>query len=239
MLKVENLVTSYGLIKALRNVSLEAEKGKLTCILGPNGAGKSTLLFTIAGILKSDKGSINFLNTDISKMKAPEIVKEGLVLVPENRLVFPHLSVQENLLAGAYSRFNRKNEVDQDIESMYRRFPILKERYSQEAGTLSGGEQQMLAVARALMARPKLLLMDEPSVGLAPKIVNTIFEIIKALSEEGISIVLVEQNAVKASAIADHIYLLDQGEITFSGTPDQIEDNDIIKRAYLGDISES
>ena len=239
MLKVEDLVTSYGLIKALRNVSLEAEKGKLTCILGPNGAGKSTLLFTIAGILKSDKGSINFLNTDISKMKAPEIVKEGLVLVPENRLVFPHLSVQENLLAGAYSRFNRKNEVDQDIESMYRRFPILKERYSQEAGTLSGGEQQMLAVARALMARPKLLLMDEPSVGLAPKIVNTIFEIIKALSEEGISIVLVEQNAVKASAIADHIYLLDQGEITFSGTPDQIEDNDIIKRAYLGDISES
>ena len=239
MLKVEDLVTSYGLIKALRNVSLEAEKGKLTCILGPNGAGKSTLLFTIAGILKGDKGSINFLNKDISKMKAPEIVKEGLVLVPENRLVFPHLSVQENLLAGAYSRFNRKNEVDQDIESMYRRFPILKERYSQEAGTLSGGEQQMLAVARALMARPKLLLMDEPSVGLAPKIVNTIFEIIKALSEEGISIVLVEQNAVKASAIADHIYLLDQGEITFSGTPDQIEDNDIIKRAYLGDISES
>ena len=239
MLKVEDLVTSYGLIKALRNVSLEAEKGKLTCILGPNGAGKSTLLFTIAGILKSDKGSINFLNKDISKMKAPEIVKEGLVLVPENRLVFPHLSVQENLLAGAYSRFNRKNEVDQDIESMYRRFPILKERYSQEAGTLSGGEQQMLAVARALMARPKLLLMDEPSVGLAPKIVNTIFEIIKALSEEGISIVLVEQNAVKASAIADHIYLLDQGEITFSGTPDQPEDNDIIKRAYLGDISES
>ena len=239
MLKVEDLVTSYGLIKALRNVSLEAKKGKLTCILGPNGAGKSTLLFTIAGILKSDKGSINFLNTDISKMKAPEIVKEGLVLVPENRLVFPHLSVQENLLAGAYSRFNRKNEVDQDIESMYIRFPILKERYSQEAGTLSGGEQQMLAVARALMARPKLLLMDEPSVGLAPKIVNTIFEIIKSLSEEGISIVLVEQNAVKASAIADHIYLLDQGEITFSGTPDQIEDNDIIKRAYLGDISES
>ena len=239
MLKVEDLVTSYGLIKALRNVSLEAEKGKLTCILGPNGAGKSTLLFTIAGILKGDKGSINFLNKDISKMKAPEIVKEGLVLVPENRLVFPHLSVQENLLAGAYSRFNRKNEIDQDIESMYRRFPILKERYSQEAGTLSGGEQQMLAVARALMARPKLLLMDEPSVGLAPKIVNTIFEIIKALSEEGISIVLVEQNAVKASAIADHIYLLDQGEITFSGTPDQIEDNDIIKRAYLGDISES
>ena len=239
MLKVDGLVTSYGLIKALRNVSLEAEKGKLTCILGPNGAGKSTLLFTIAGILKSDKGSIKFLSKEISKMKTPDIVKEGLVLVPENRLVFPHLSVRENLLAGAYSRFNKKSEVDDDVEAVYRRFPILKERYLQEAGTLSGGEQQMLAVARALMARPKLLLMDEPSVGLAPKIVNTIFEIIKTLSEEGISIVLVEQNAVKASAIADHIYLLDQGEITFSGTPDQIEDNDIIKRAYLGDISES
>jgi branched-chain amino acid transport system ATP-binding protein len=239
MLSVNDLVTSYGLIKALRNVSLEAEKGKLTCILGPNGAGKSTLLFTIAGILKSDNGSIKFLSKEISKMGTPNIVKEGLVLVPENRLVFPHLTVRENLLTGAYSRFNKKIEIAEDVEAMYRRFPILKERYLQESGTLSGGEQQMLAVARALMARPKLLLMDEPSVGLAPKIVNTIFEIIKALSEEGISIVLVEQNAVKASAIADHIYLLDQGEITFSGTPDQIEDNDIIKRAYLGDISES
>tara|TARA_B100000287_G_C20673962_1_gene794517 strand:+ start:3516 stop:4235 length:720 start_codon:yes stop_codon:yes gene_type:complete len=239
MLKVDDLVTSYGLIKALRNVSLEAEKGKLTCILGPNGAGKSTLLFTIAGILKSDRGSIQFLGRQISKMKTSEIVKEGLVLVPENRLVFPHLSVRENLLAGAFSRFSRKDEVEEDVESVYQRFPILKERYLQEAGTLSGGEQQMLAVARALMARPKLLLMDEPSVGLAPKIVNTIFEIIKTLSEEGISIVLVEQNAVKASAIADHIYLLDQGEITFSGSPDEIEDNDIIKRAYLGDITES
>jgi branched-chain amino acid transport system ATP-binding protein len=223
MLSINNLETSYGLIKALKGVSLDAAEGEVTCILGPNGAGKTTLMFTLSGIIKPDAGSIDFFGTSLS------------ALVPENRLVFPLMSVRENLLAGAYTR-NRsdKDEVEADIEKMFARFPVLKERQEQNAGTLSGGEQQMLALARALMSRPKMLLLDEPSVGLAPVIVNEVFAIIKQLKEDGLSIVLVEQNVVKALEVADHFYLLDQGRVTFAGTPGEMENDDVIKRAYLG-----
>ena len=235
MLSVNNLVTSYGLIKALKGVSLEAKKGAVTCILGPNGAGKTTLMFTLAGILTPDTGTVNLLDQNLTGLGAPKILRKGLALVPENRLVFADLSVYENLLAGAFTQSRAMaTQVSDDIEKMYDRFPILKDRHDQPAGNLSGGEQQMLALARALMSRPSLLLMDEPSVGLSPIIVDEIFAIIKQLNEDGMSILLVEQNATKALQVADYFYLLDQGKVTFSGTPDQVKDDDIIKRAYLG-----
>jgi len=235
MLSVKNLVTSYGLIKALKGVSLEAKKGAVTCILGPNGAGKTTLMFTLAGILEPDEGVVSLLDQDLTGLGAPKILGKGLALVPENRLVFADLSVYENLLAGAFTQSRAMaSQVSEDIEKMYQRFPILKDRHDQPAGNLSGGEQQMLALARALMSRPSILLMDEPSVGLSPIIVDEIFAIIKQLNEDGMSILLVEQNATKALQVADYFYLLDQGKVTFSGTPDQLKDDDIIKRAYLG-----
>ena len=235
MLSVKNLVTSYGLIKALKGVSLEAKKGAVTCILGPNGAGKTTLIFTLAGILEPDEGAVSLLDQDLTGLGAPKILGKGLALVPENRLVFADLSVYENLLAGAFTQSRAMaSQVSEDIEKMYQRFPILKDRHDQPAGNLSGGEQQMLALARALMSRPSILLMDEPSVGLSPIIVDEIFAIIKQLNEDGMSILLVEQNATKALQVADYFYLLDQGKVTFSGTPDQLKDDDIIKRAYLG-----
>ena len=235
MLSVNNLVTSYGLIKALKGVSLEAKKGAVTCILGPNGAGKTTLMFTLAGILAPDAGTVSLLDQNLTGLGAPKILRKGLALVPENRLVFPDLSVYENLLAGAFTQSRAMAaQVSDDIDKMYDRFPILKARHDQPAGNLSGGEQQMLALARALMSRPSILLMDEPSVGLSPLIVDEIFAIIKQLNEDGMSILLVEQNATKALQVADYFYLLDQGKVTFSGTPDQLKDDDIIKRAYLG-----
>ena len=236
ILEVEGLETSYDMIKALKGVSLSASSGKLPCILGPNGAGKSTLLFTLAGILNSDRGKVIFDGEDITSKKTNELVKNGLALVPENRLIFPHLTVKENLFAGAYSRLAKELEkVEQDIYAMYARFTVLKERSSKLGGTMSGGEQQMLAVARALMSKPKLLLMDEPSVGLAPMIVNEIFSIIKQLNAEGISILLVEQNASKALEIGDYFYLLDQGKQIFGGSREAILKENIIKKAYLGE----
>ncbi len=235
MLVVRDLTTSYGLIKALKSVSLEAEDGRVTCILGPNGAGKTTLMFTIAGILNPDSGSVQLQGNELAGVGAPKVLRSGLALIPENRLVFPELTVRENLLAGAYSRHkSEQGQVMQDIEAMYKRFPLLEQRDSQNAGTLSGGEQQMLAVARALISKPKMLLMDEPSVGLAPKIVDEIFAIIREVNQEGMPIVLVEQNAVKALEVADHFYLLDQGKVAFDGTPGEMENDDVIKRAYLG-----
>ena len=234
MLEITNLSTSYGLIKALDGVSLSAQRGSVTCILGPNGAGKTTLMFSIAGILRANAGSIKANGVELAGLDAPGVLKNGVSLVPENRLVFPLMSVRENLQAGAYLR-SAKGEIAEDIEKMYARFPVLGERAEQNAGTLSGGEQQMLAVARALMSRPKILLMDEPSVGLAPLIVDEIFSIIGQLNSDGISIVLVEQNVVKALQVADHFYLLDQGKVAFSGTPGEMENDDVIKRAYLGD----
>lgn len=234
MLEVSDVHTSYGQIQALRGVSLTAEEGKLTCLLGPNGAGKTTLMFTIAGILRARQGSIKLADKELVNLKPHQIVSAGIGLVPENRLVFPDMPVRENLVAGAYLRLSDRAEVDRDIEAMMERFPRLRERATQNAGTLSGGEQQMLAVARALMGRPKILLMDEPSLGLAPMIVEEIFTIIGELRKEGRTIFLVEQNAHMALQYADRFYLLEQGQVTFEGTPGELEQDEVIRRAYLG-----
>jgi len=235
MLQINNICTNYGAIEALRGVNLEANDGEITCLLGPNGAGKSTLMMTIMGILSPREGTINFNGADIVNASSGEIIDKGIALVPENRLVFPEMNVRDNLLAGAYSRLAKeKSKCLADIDEMYRRFPKLKEREKQLAGTLSGGEQQMLAVARALMSKPKLLLMDEPSLGLAPIIVEEIFQIIRDLHSDGTSILLVEQNAHMALQVADRFCLLEQGRVTFTGEPGQLEENELIKRAYLG-----
>ena len=231
MLKVSHLVTAYGKIEALRGVSLEVARGSITCLLGPNGAGKTTLMMTIAGILKPRSGSIRFSENEIAALPPHAIVARGIALVPENRLVFPSMTVLENLHAGAYQR---KNDFEEDIERIFGRFPRLKERAAQLAGTLSGGEQQMLAVARALMSRPKLLLMDEPSLGLAPLVVEEIFAIIGELHRDGATIFLVEQNAHMALKVAQRFYLMEQGRVTFSGDPGSLAEDEVIKRAYLG-----
>jgi branched-chain amino acid transport system ATP-binding protein len=233
MLQIEGLATAYGKIEALKGVSLEAKAAEVTCLLGPNGAGKTTLMMTLAGILRPQRGSIRLDGEELVGRKPAEIVARGMALVPENRLVFPALTVRENLLAGAFRRRDRSGIRD-DIERMFVRFPRLKERIGQLAGTLSGGEQQMLAVARALMSRPRLLLMDEPSVGLAPLVVAEIFSIIRQLHAEGTSIFLVEQNAHMALQVAQHFYLVEQGRVSFSGTPGQLAEDDVVQRAYLG-----
>ena len=235
MLEVNGIAAAYGNIEALRGVDLSVEEGGITCLLGPNGAGKTTLMMTIAGILKPRRGSISFLDRNITGMAPSGVVRRGIALVPENRLVFPDMNVHENLIAGAYLRLGKsKAEVQRDIEHVFARFPRLQERSRQMAGTLSGGEQQMLAVARALMARPKLLMMDEPSLGLAPLIVEEIFRIIGDLRADGATIFLVEQNAHMALQVADHFYLLEQGQVTFSGKPGQLSEHEVIQRAYLG-----
>ena len=233
LLEVRDLVTAYGKIEALKGVSLEVAQGSITCLLGPNGAGKTTLMMSVAGILKPRGGSILFDGENIAGGAPHAIVSRGIALVPENRLVFPKMTVVENLQAGAYQRRDRQ-AVAQDVEKMFGRFPRLKERAAQEAGTLSGGEQQMLAVARALMSRPKLLLMDEPSLGLAPLVVGEIFRIVTELNREGVSIFLVEQNAHMALKVAQHFYLIEQGRISFSGTPGALAEDEVIRRAYLG-----
>jgi branched-chain amino acid transport system ATP-binding protein len=233
MLKVTDLVTAYGKIEALKGVSLQVEDGRITCLLGPNGAGKTTLMMSIAGILKPRRGSIRLGDDELVGLPPARIVGRGIALVPENRLVFPQMSVRENLLAGAYQRRD-KAEIDADIDRMYARFPRLKERREQLAGTLSGGEQQMLAVARALMSRPRVLLMDEPSLGLAPLIVAEIFDIVGQLNRDGTTIFLVEQNAHMALKVAHRFFLMEQGRVTFEGTPGQLAEDEVIQRAYLG-----
>ena len=214
-------------------MSLQAKAGEVTCLLGPNGAGKSTLMLTLSGILKPQRGSVKFEGEELIGKTPSQIVERGMALVPENRLVFPALSVRENLLAGAYKRRDAAG-IKNDVEAMFVRFPRLKERIEQLAGTLSDGEQQMLAVARALMSRPRLLLMDEPSVGLAPLVVAEIFAIIRQLHQEGVSLFVVEQNAHMALKVAQHFYLMEQGRVSFSGTPGELADDDVIQRAYLG-----
>ena len=233
MLEISDLETSYGKIQALKGVTLSAKAGAVTCLLGPNGAGKTTLMLSIAGILRPMRGSIKFDGAELVGRSPAEMVERGLALVPENRLVFPALTVRENLMAGAYRRRD-KVAIHADIDKMFDRFPRLKERIEQTAGTLSGGEQQMLAVARGLMSRPRMLLMDEPSVGLAPLVVAEIFAIIRQLHQEGVSIFLVEQNAHMALKVAQHFYLMEQGRVSFSGTPGQLAEDDVIQRAYLG-----
>ena len=233
MLDVSDLVTTYGKIEALKGVSVRVESGRITCLLGPNGAGKTTLMMTIAGILSPRRGSIRLDGSELVGLSPARIVARGVALVPENRLVFPQMSVRENLLAGAYQRRD-KAEIAADIERMCNRFPRLRERYEQLAGTLSGGEQQMLAVARALMSRPRLLLMDEPSLGLAPLIVAEIFSILTELNRDGTTIFLVEQNAHMALKVAHQFFLMEQGRVTFTGTPGELAEDDVIQRAYLG-----
>jgi branched-chain amino acid transport system ATP-binding protein len=233
VLEVADIATAYGKIEALKGVSLSAGKGRITCLLGPNGAGKTTLMLTIAGILKPRRGSIRLDGEEIAGLSSARIVARGLALVPENRLVFPQMSVRENLEAGAFQRRDTAG-IAEDVERMYQRFPRLKERHAQPAGTLSGGEQQMLAVARALMSKPRLLLMDEPSLGLAPMVVEEVFRIVGDLNRDGVTIFLVEQNAHMALQVAHHFYLMEQGRVTFSGEPGKLAEDEVVQRAYLG-----
>ena len=233
LLEVKNLVVSYGAIKALRGISFSVEQGEGISLIGSNGAGKTTTLHSISNLIKKNSGSIFFEGTDITNLSADKIVKMGLIQVPEGRRVFANLSVKENLEMGAYLRKD-KEQIKKDMEWGYELFPRLKERLSQLAGTLSGGEQQMLAMARALMSKPKLLLLDEPSMGLAPILVDEIFEIIKKISSAGTTILLVEQNAYKALSIANRAYILETGEITKDGKASDLITDKAVISAYLG-----
>ena len=233
LLEVKNLVVSYGAIKALRGISFSVEQGEVISLIGSNGAGKTTTLHSISNLIKKNSGSIFFEGTDITNLSADKIVKMGLIQVPEGRRVFANLSVKEKLEMGAYLRKD-KEQIKKDMEWGYELFPRLKERLSQLAGTLSGGEQQMLAMARALMSKPKLLLLDEPSMGLAPILVDEIFEIIKKISSAGTTILLVEQNAYKALSIANRAYILETGEITKDGKASDLITDKAVISAYLG-----
>jgi len=234
MLQLDNVHASYGSIVALRGVSIKVKTGELVALVGVNGAGKSTLLSTIAGVVQPTAGNIAFENTPIIGHSPETIVRRGIALVPENRRIFAGLTVGENLRLGGAIRSN-KAEIQQDIDEMCTRFPILGERFKQPGGTLSGGEQQQLAIARALMSRPKLLMLDEPSLGLAPILVDGIFEVIARLRKTGVTILLVEQNAERALDIADRAYLLDTGRIEFAGTPDELRQQVDIVGAYFGE----
>ena len=233
MLKVKDLKVNYGGIEALKGISFDVEQGQIVTLIGANGAGKSTTLRAISGLVKTASGAINFLGRDIIPFNAQQVVAEGIAMVPEGRRVFDNLTVEENLKIGAYLRKN-KEEVEAAIVDIYQRFPRLKEREWQLAGTLSGGEQQMLAVGRAMMARPKLLMMDEPSLGLAPLVVKDIFAIIRDLKSEGITILLIEQNANAALRCADQAYVLETGSITMSGTGEALLADQRVRDAYLG-----
>ena len=233
MLKVENLVVSYGGIEALKGVSLEVPEGEIVTLIGANGAGKSTLLRSIIGLVKVASGEITYNDKKINGLNSQKIVQTGITLVPEGRRVFPNLSVLENLKIGAYMR-NDNEGIEKDINWVYELFPRLQERSWQMAGTLSGGEQQMLAVGRALMCRPKLLMMDEPSLGLAPLIIKDIFSIIREINRKGMTILLIEQNANMALKFADKAYVLETGNITMTGTGLELLENPEIAAAYLG-----
>lgn len=234
MINVNDLVVSYGGIEALKGVSIKVDRGEIVTLVGANGAGKSTLLRSIVGLVKPKNGTITYEGKNILGEKSQNIVTSGITLVPEGRRVFSNLTVLENIKLGAYARKDSK-EIQKDIEWVYKLFPRLKERSWQLAGTLSGGEQQMLAVGRALLSRPKLLMMDEPSLGLAPLIVKDIFNIIKQIREQGVTILLIEQNANVALKIADRGYVLETGRITIEGTGKALLENDDIKKAYLGE----
>ena len=233
MLKVKDLKVNYGGIEALKGISFDVEQGQIVTLIGANGAGKSTTLRAISGLVKTASGAINFLGRDIIPFNAQQVVAEGIAMVPEGRRVFDNLTVKENLKIGAYLRKD-KDEIESGIEDIYQRFPRLKEREWQLAGTLSGGEQQMLAVGRAMMARPKLLMMDEPSLGLAPLVVRDIFAIIRELKAEGITILLIEQNANAALRCADQAYVLETGRITMSGSGEALLADQRVRDAYLG-----
>lgn len=235
MLKVENIDVFYGNIQALREVSLEVNEGEIVTLIGANGAGKTTLLKTLSGLLKPKKGTIEYLENSIAGKAAQGIVKSGISQVPEGRRVFANMSVEENLDLGAYLRKDRDG-IKKDMERVYELFPRLFERKSQSAGTLSGGEQQMLAMGRAIMAKPKLLLLDEPSMGLAPLMVQTIFRIIKEINEAGTTILLVEQNAHMALSIAQRAYVIETGKVVLSGDAKELQESDEVRAAYLGGL---
>lgn len=231
MLKVTDLSVNYGHVEALRGVSIRVEKGQIVSIIGANGAGKSTLLRTISGLVKPLSGTVEFMGERLPD-KAHKIVAKGIVQVPEGRKTFSGLTIRDNLLVGGY--LFKGKELERDLEEQYKLFPILEERKNQFAGTLSGGEQQMLAVARGLMSRPKILLLDEPSMGLAPIIVNQIYELIARIRDSGITVLLVEQNARKALGICDFAYVLENGKINLSGTGEELLRSDEVRKAYLG-----
>lgn len=233
MLVVKDLNVHYGVIHALKDVSMEVHEGEIVSLIGANGAGKTTLLHAISALLKKTSGDILFLGNSLSKTGAKDVVKIGITQVPEGRHIFSGMSVYENLLMGAYLRKD-KDGIKEDLKAIYKRFPILEQRSSQDASTLSGGEQQMLAMGRALMAKPKILLLDEPSMGLAPILVKEIFSIIKDINEKGTTVLLVEQNAKMALSIADRGYVMETGKIVMSGTGGELIESPDIQKAYLG-----
>lgn len=233
MLKIDNLIVRYGMIEAIKGISFEVNDGEIVTLIGANGAGKTTTMHAISGLLKPYSGSIYLDDKDISKIPSHKIVSLGLSQCPEGRRVFSEQSVEDNLLLGAYTR-NDKEEIKKDLDNVYMLFPRLLERKKQLAGTLSGGEQQMLAMGRALMVKPKILLLDEPSMGLSPLLVKEIFDIIKNINKQGVTILLVEQNAKMALSIANRAYVLESGKITISGSGNDLLNSEDIKKAYLG-----
>ncbi len=234
MLNVEDIYVNYNAIRALKNVSCTVNEGEIVALIGANGAGKTTILNTISGIVPSVSGKLSFLGKDITKTPPHEIVKMGISQVPEGRRVFAKMSVQENLEMGSYTR-NDKQGIADDMEKIFQRFPRLAERKKQAAKTLSGGEQQMLAMGRALMSRPRLLLLDEPSMGLAPMLVEIIFQIIQEINQSGTTVMLVEQNANMALSIAHRAYVLETGEVVLQGNADELASNPEVRKAYLGE----
>ncbi|GEP25008.1 ABC transporter ATP-binding protein [Lentilactobacillus diolivorans] len=233
MLQVEKLVVNYGVINAVKGVSFNINQGEIVSLIGANGAGKTTILKTISGLLKPKSGKIVYENQEIQRQKAPKVVAEGISQVPEGRHIFPGLSVMENLQMGAFLIKDRQ-KVKQSFDEVFERFPILKQRKNQDAATLSGGEQQMLAMGRALMARPKLILLDEPSMGLAPIFINEIFDIIKEINNHGTTVLLIEQNAKKALSISDRGYVLSTGNVQLTGSGEELLANEEVQKAYLG-----
>lgn len=233
MLTITNLNVHYGVIHALKDVNLTVEAGQIVALIGANGAGKTTLLRTISGLIKASSGSVDYLGNEALKVSPQSLPAKGLVQVPEGRRIFAGLTVYENLLMGAYLRKDKAN-FSKDLQAIYERFPILEQRKHQDASTLSGGEQQMLAISRALMAKPKLLLLDEPSMGLAPLLVKEIFNIIKAINAEGTTILVVEQNAYQALKIANKAYVLENGSIVLSGTGEELLSSPEVQKVYLG-----
>ncbi len=234
MLEVNNLHVYYGMIHAIKDVSFEVNEGEIIALIGANGAGKTTILHTISGLIGARSGSIKFEGKETTKIPAHELVSMGMAQVPEGRRVFAQMSVYQNLKMGAYTRKD-KSELESTLEMVFKRFPRLQERLNQPAGTLSGGEQQMLAMGRALMSHPKIILMDEPSMGLSPILVNEIFDIIKSVNEAGTTVLLVEQNARKALMVADRAYVLETGRIVNSGDARELMNDDSIRKAYLGE----
>ena len=234
MLKISDLKVNYGYVKALKGVNIEVKEGSIVTLLGANGAGKSTTLKAISGQVPASEGDIQFMGNSIKGLSPEKIVSMGIIQCPEGRTIFPQFTVEENLRVGAFSRKKNLKNIGEDYERIYGYFSKLKERRNQVAGTLSGGEQQMLAIARGLMAKPKIFLLDEPSLGLAPIVVREIFEIIKEINKAGVTVLLVEQNAYQATRIADYVYVMEIGKITTHGNKEEVINNEEIKKSYLG-----